>query len=78
MGGEVLSCCWPESDASADGGLVINKTEDGIRACVVRIRSPPSTITCCLQNAEELNIVYFSMSSQAPPCFKMVVCVNRD
>ena len=77
LGCEALSCCRSGSGASADGCLIVDENPDGVCTCIVRIRGPLPGITCCLQDADELSVVYFNMSFQVPPYLEaMVVCMN--
>ena len=60
-----------------DGCLVVNKDPDGIRACVVWIHGPLSSISDYLQDTEEFTVAYFEVPSQVSSCLEVVVvCMN--
>ena len=60
----MLSCRRVGLKASADGCLVVHKDPDGFEACI--LLCPLSGMVGGLQDAKQLCVVDFNMSSQAP------------
>ena len=59
----MLSCCRMGLKASADGCLVFHKDPDGFDVCV--LLCPLSGMVCDLEDAKQLCVVDFNMSSQS-------------
>ena len=60
----MLSCHSVRLKASADGCLVVHKDPDGFDVCVLYYPLPG--LIGCMEDAKQLCVVDFDMSSQAP------------